>query len=130
MQESLEGHPMKARAPRGREAMLWLAAPFLAAAALLVGLPALLALGFAFTEYDALSPPRFVGGAHFVRMWNDPLFWTALGNSLLFAGLAVPLRLAVALGLALLLQRGGRLARAAVFLPTVVPDIAYALLWL
>ncbi|WP_205520207.1 carbohydrate ABC transporter permease [Pyxidicoccus caerfyrddinensis] len=121
---------MKARAPRGREAMLWLAAPFLAAAALLVGLPALLALGFAFTEYDALSAPRFVGMAHFVRMWNDPLFWTALGNSLLFAGLAVPLRLAVALGLALLLHRGGRLARAAVFLPTVVPDIAYALLWL
>ncbi|WP_205525673.1 carbohydrate ABC transporter permease [Pyxidicoccus trucidator] len=115
---------------RGREAMLWLAAPFLAAAALLVGLPALLALGLAFTEYDALSAPRFVGAAHFLRLWDDPLFWTALGNSLLFAAMAVPLRLGVAMGLALLLHKGGRMARAAVFLPTVVPDIAYALLWL
>jgi multiple sugar transport system permease protein len=117
-------------APRGREAMAWLAAPFLAAAALLVGLPALLTLGLAFTEYDALSTPRFVGAAHFLRLWDDPLFWTALGNSLLFAALAVPLRLVLALGLALLLHKGGRLARSAVFLPTVVPDIAYALLWL
>jgi multiple sugar transport system permease protein len=110
--------------------MLWLAAPFLVAAALLVGIPALLALGLAFTEYDALSPARFVGAAHFLRLWDDPLFWTALSNSLIFAGLAVPLRLGVAMGLALLLHKGGRVARAAVFLPTVMPDIAYALLWL
>lgn len=115
---------------RGRESLAWLAVPFLAAAALLVGLPALLTLGLAFTEYDALTPPRFVGAAHFLRLWDDPLFWTALGNSLLFAALAVPLRLGLALGLALLLHKGHRLARAAVFLPTVVPDIAYALLWL
>lgn len=119
---------MSAQPPR--EALVWLAAPFLLAAALLVGLPALLALGLAFSEYDALTAPRFVGFAHFLRLWDDPLFWTALGNSLLFAALAVPLRLALALGLALLLHRGRRLARAAVFLPTVVPDIAYALLWL
>ncbi|MFP2929645.1 carbohydrate ABC transporter permease [Pyxidicoccus sp. 3LG] len=121
---------MTRRVLRGREAMLWLAAPFLAAAGLLVGLPALLALGLAFTDYDALSAPRFVGAAHFLRLWDDPLFWTALGNSLLFAAMAVPLRLVAAMGLALLLHKRTGLARSAVFLPTVVPDIAYALLWL
>ncbi|MCP3141635.1 carbohydrate ABC transporter permease [Pyxidicoccus xibeiensis] len=121
---------MTARAPRGREAMLWLAAPFVVAAVLLVGLPALLALGLAFTDYDALSAPRFVGVAHFLRLWDDPLFWTALGNSLLFAALAVPLRLVAAMGLALLLHKRAGVARSAVFLPTVVPDLAYALLWL
>jgi multiple sugar transport system permease protein len=110
---------------------LWvLAVPFMGAALLLVGLPALLTVGLAFTEYDALSAPRLVGAAHFVRLWGDPLFWTALGNSLLFAALAVPVRLGLGLGLGLLLTRGRRSAQAAVFLPSVVPDIAYALLWL
>lgn len=107
-----------------------LALPFLGAALLLVGLPALLTLGLALTEYDALSSPRFVGFAQFTRLWKDPLFWTALNNSLLFAALTVPARLVLALGLALALSRGARAARAAVFLPSVVPDIAYALLWL
>jgi multiple sugar transport system permease protein len=107
-----------------------LALPFLGAALLLVGLPALLTLGLAFTEYDALSAPRFVGFAQFTRLWRDPLFWTALNNSLLFAALTVPARLLLALVLALALARGARVARAAVFLPSVVPDIAYALLWL
>ncbi|WP_224248343.1 carbohydrate ABC transporter permease [Hyalangium gracile] len=113
-----------------RRGLSLLALPFLVAALVLVGLPALLTLGLAFTEYDALSPPRFVGLTQFTRLWNDPLFWTALNNSLLFAALTVPARLLLALGLALALSRGGQVARAAVFLPSVVPDIAYALLWL
>ncbi len=113
-----------------RHGLWWLALPFLLAALLLVGVPALLTLGLSFTEYDALSAPRAVGTLHFRRLWVDPLFWMALRNSLLFAALAVPVRLALALGLALLLAKGGRLARSAVFLPSVVPDIAYALLWL
>ncbi len=111
----------------------WLGVPFLGAALLLVGLPALLTLGLAFTHYDALTPPRPAGWANLERLWADPLFWTALSNSVLFAAIAMPVRLLLALGLALLLapeRRGSRLARSAVYLPSVVPDIAYALLWL
>ena len=54
-------------------------------------------------------------------------------NSLLFAAAAVPLRLAGALGLALLLHprfRGVGFYRTSAYLPTVIPDVAYALLWL
>ncbi len=61
------------------------------------------------------------------------MFRTALVNSLVFAAIAVPLRVLAALGLALLLHRraaGVGPARAAAVLPTVVPDVAYGLIWL
>ncbi len=66
-------------------------------------------------------------------MVDDPAFRAALPATLAFLALAVPLRVAGALGLALLLHRRSRASaihRGAVFLPTVVPDIAIALLWL
>jgi multiple sugar transport system permease protein len=54
-------------------------------------------------------------------------------NSLLFIMMAVPLRILGALGLALLYSRPRRglgFYRAAVYLPTVIPETAYALIWL
>ena len=67
------------------------------------------------------------------RLFADRLFGIALGNTLVYLVLAVSLRVVGALGLALLLQRSGRMAaltRSAVFSPTVIPDVAYALVWL
>jgi len=107
--------------------------PYLAGLALLYVVPALLAAGVAFTDFDALSPPRWIGLDNFRRMLQDDEFWNGLRASVVFVVLAVPLRVAGALGLALLLYRSCRgvtFARAAVYLPTVVPDVAYALLWL
>ncbi len=108
-------------------------APYLLGLALLVVVPALLGLPLAFTAYNALEPPTWVGLANFVELAGDPIFWKAIFNSLFYVGLAVPLRLVGALVLALLLLRrlrGGGAYRGAIYLPTVVPDIAWALLWL
>ncbi len=124
----------RARRRLGYRGQLWLMlAPYLVGLALLVVLPALLGLPLAFAEYNALEPARFVGFANFVEMAGDPIFWKAIFNSGLYVALAVPLRLLGALGLAFLLLRPGRgvgAARAAVYLPDVVPDVAWALLWL
>ncbi|MBL0087879.1 MAG: sugar ABC transporter permease [Ideonella sp.] len=112
---------------------LWLAAPLLVSATLLVLLPLLATLVLAFADYDALSPPRLSGWANLQRLWADPVFWKSLQNSALIAAISSPLRLLVALGLALLLmpqRRGVATVRALAYLPAVVPDIAYALLWL
>lgn len=110
-----------------------LAMPFVAATAVLVVGPALATLGLAFTDYDALSAPRWNGLANFRRLAADPLFRTALFNSVVFVAIAVPLRVAGSLGAALLYARRARgvgSARALTYLPTVVPDVSYALLWL
>lgn len=108
-------------------------APFLAGAGLLVLLPLGLTFALAFMRYDALSAPSFRGLANFHTVLQQDLFGIALANSALFVALAVPLRLAGALALALLLNRrrcGMSAVRTAVYLPTVIPDIAYAFIWL
>lgn len=108
-------------------------APFLLGVILLVVLPAGLSFGLAFTDYDGLAPPTWSGLQNFRAIAGEGLFRTALANSLLFAALTVPLRTLITLGLALLLarpRRGVALYRAAVYLPTIVPGVAYAMVWL
>jgi multiple sugar transport system permease protein len=96
-------------------------------------LPALIAFGIALVHYDGMSAPLFVGQQNFQLLQREPLFPIALLNALLFLAQAVPLRLLAALGLALFYARPRRLTglyRAAAYLPTVIPDVAYALTWL
>lgn len=107
--------------------------PYLVGTLLLVGLPALVSAVLAFTSYDALTPPVFVGFTNFRLLAADPIVTTAIGNSLVFILLAVPLRILGALALAMLLlrpRRGVGGYRAAAYLPTVIPDVAFALIWL
>jgi len=116
-----------------RRARLALLAPYAAGVLVLVVLPAIATFGLALFDYDLLSPPRFAGADNLRELARDPLFAEALGNSLVFAAAAVPLRLAGALGLALLLHRTFRAVRGhrtLAYLPTVVPETAYGLLWL
>lgn len=108
-------------------------APYVLGLSVLVFAPAAATGWLAFTEYDLVRAPHFHGLANFRELWHDDIFWTALRNSLLFVAMAVPIRLAGALALGLLLHRGARgfgVYRGAVFMPTVVPDVAYALVWL
>lgn len=110
---------------------LWLmAGPFLLGVVVLVAGPALLTLVMAFFRWDLVSTPEFVGLANFGDLAHDEIFRTSLRNSLAFVAVAVPLRLLVAVGLALALQRSGRSSPGAVLAPSVVPEAALALAWL
>ncbi|MCG3209546.1 MAG: hypothetical protein FOGNACKC_03173 [Anaerolineae bacterium] len=110
-----------------------LLAPFLVGGAFLVLIPMLATLGLAFTQYDIFSPPQWNGLANFQNFLSDVRFKRALYNSLWFGAVAVPLRVSGALLLAYALNRTGRafeIARATVYLPTIIPEVAYALVWL
>lgn len=113
---------------------LWLMlGPYALGTVALVVLPALLTLAMAFTHYDALGAPIYAGLANFRELRTDPHLPASVAASLHFVALAVPLRLTGALALALLLARrraGVALFRTAVYLPTLIPDVAYALIWL
>ncbi len=120
---------------RYRTQLYLMLAPFLVGMIVLVIIPAAGSLIVAFFDYSPLRATEFpwIGLGQFARLWRDPLFWTALGNSLLYTLGSVPLRLAGALGLALLLERRRRgigFYRSAAYLPTIIPDVAYALVWL
>jgi len=124
---------LRARARREDVRAAALLAPYALGIALLVVVPALVTFGLAFFEYDLLTSPDFLLFDNFTELAGDPIFREALENSLVFVAFAVPLRLLGALGLALLLHRNFRgvgAHRTAGYLPTVVPDVAYALLWL
>jgi multiple sugar transport system permease protein len=113
---------------------LWLMlAPYVIGITVLVAGPAIITFALSFYRYDLIRPAQFSGLDNFRELLGDDIFRISLRNSLMYILIAVPLRLLGALALALLLHRrfrGGGFYRTAGYLPTVVPDVAYALLWL
>lgn len=94
--------------------------------------PMLASLVIAFTEWDLISAPRWIGLANVQEMINDDLVLQALKVTTLYAITSVPLHIAFGLGLALLLNArivGLRFYRTAFYLPSVLSGVAVALLW-
>jgi len=125
--------PVVVERDREHRALGLMLAPYVLGIVALVLIPFLVTIGMAFADYDLVRAPSWVGLDNFVELADDPIFRGALSNSLLFAVIAVPLRLVIALGLALLLHRRAAAvgtARTAAMLPYAVPEVAYGLLWL
>jgi multiple sugar transport system permease protein len=96
-------------------------------------IPVCLSFYFSFCDYSLLQPPAYIGAANYRQLMADPVFWQALRNTLIYAALALPAGLLVALGLALLLNQripGQSVYRTVIFLPSLVPTVASAMLWL
>ena len=116
-----------------RRGIAVLLAPYLTGITILIVVPAVITFILSLYRYDLIRPAEFTGGGNFADLLRDDVFRISLRNSLMFVFIAVPLRLLGALVLALLLYkrfRGAGVYRTAAYLPTVVPDVAYALLWL
>ena len=116
-----------------RRGLVLLLAPYLLGLTALIVVPAAITFAMSLFEYDLIRSPSWRGLGNFRELWGDEVFGLSLRNSLYFILFAVPMRLAGALALALLLHRrfrGVAAYRTAGYLPTVVPDVAYALLWL
>lgn len=107
------------------------------------------ALGFllTFTHYPAVAtmweslfsaarnghPARFVGLDNYAALLDDDIFMLSLRNNLLYAAVTIPLSVGLALLMALAVNRrlrGSALTRAAFFIPSLLPMIAIANLWL
>ncbi|MFD7795121.1 carbohydrate ABC transporter permease [Streptomyces sp. NPDC059759] len=94
--------------------------------------PALQGFYLALTDWDGVSPPRFVGLGNFREMAHDSVFRTAALDTVLWLVLFGGLSALLGLGAALLLQqerRGVGFYRAALFLPVVFSLVATALVW-
>ncbi|MCL6533859.1 MAG: sugar ABC transporter permease [Armatimonadetes bacterium] len=95
--------------------------------------PILATLYFSFTDYRVLGAPRWVGLENYRALLADAdYFWRSVGNTL-FMLIEVPLSVVLGIGLALLLNqrlRGQALYRTLFYLPSVVPAVATAFLWL
>ncbi len=108
---------------------------FLLPALLVLGVftfyPVLFGTALSLFEYDVISPPRWVGVAHFRALWHDRYFWISLTNSIKFL-LVVPVLQALSIGLAVAVNRplrGIRWFRAAYYIPVVTSMVAAGLMW-
>ncbi len=94
--------------------------------------PMLASLYLGFTNWDILTPPKFIGLSNYAQALADPNVGISLRVTLTYAVTSVPLRLLTALLLAMLLNeatRGVSIFRTAFYLPAIVSSVAAAVLW-
>ncbi len=95
--------------------------------------PMLYSLWLSFCQYEVISPPRFIGLRNYVYLFvHDPSFWASVKVTLVFTAVQVPLAVIAALALALLLNepvRGRGFWRSVYFLPSILPQAAFAVIF-
>jgi len=129
-----KGPASVAPAERGdnKAAAVFLAPWFLGLAVITVG-PILASLYLSFTDYNLLEDPKWIGLENYQRMLEDTRLHNSLRVTFTYVFVSIPLQLAAALGLALVLDRGLRglaLYRSVYYLPSLLGgSVAIALLW-
>lgn len=109
-------------------------APWLVGILVITIFPILSSLYLSFTNYSAGGTPDWIGLDNFRRMFtDDPRYWSSVRVTLLYVGVSVPLLLAFALMLAIVLNRGIRalsIYRAIFYVPSLIGgSVAIAVLW-
>jgi multiple sugar transport system permease protein len=110
--------------------------PWLVGFAVFTAIPVGLSFYYCFCDYALTEPsrgPLWIGFDNFRHLWNDALFWKSLQNTLYFASMSLPAGMLVSIGLALMLNvkiRGQAIYRTLIFIPSLVPAVASAMIWL
>lgn len=127
-----------ARAPkskRSNETLTgWLfASPWVIGLLLFFAYPLISSIYYSFTDYSIFQAGDFVGISNYKELMTDELFWISIGNTIYFAVFFVPLSIIFGVALAMVLNmkiKGMSVYRTIFFLPTLVPHVALAILWI
>ena len=107
--------------------------PFIIGFLLFMIVPMMISLYYSLCDYNILSAPVFVGLKNYIKMFYDEVFFKTIGVTFFYALISVPLRLAFALLVAMLLLNSSRLTafyRAAYYLPSIIGgSVAVSILW-
>lgn len=109
-----------------------LVSPYLVFVLVFVIFPVLFCFFLTFHKWNIIAPMRFIGTENYTRLFHDRLFWKAIGNTLKFLSLHIPLQLVISLFLAQLLNQKIRAAsffRASFFMPVIVSGVVITILW-
>ncbi|MBZ0212554.1 MAG: sugar ABC transporter permease [Nitrospirae bacterium] len=115
-----------------RSALLF-ASPWVIGFCVFLAYPLLSSIYYSFCDYSVLRPPVWIGLRNYTNLFQDEVFYKTLSNTAIYAIFALPLGMLVAIGLALLLNtkvRGLAVYRTIFFLPSLVPMVSLAVLWL
>ena len=119
----------------GRPEMVGLAfaAPWLVGISVFGLYPIVSSFYLSLCRYNIIRPPSFIGLENYsILFTEDPLFWKSLWNTVYLTALGLPVQLSFALAAAMLLNmkvKGQSVFRTLTYLPTVVPAVATAILW-
>jgi len=121
-----------AQRKQGKVAHLFLL-PWLLGLVLITLVPLAASLYLSFTDYNLLSSPNFIGLGNFSEMFSDVRFWHAVVVTIKYVLISVPLQLAFALLLAMVLDKGFHgtsFYRSAFYLPSLLgSSVALAIIW-
>ena len=95
--------------------------------------PVGLSFYYSLCKFNMLQPPRFIGLKNYTDLMHDKVFWLATENTFYYAVMALPAGLLVSLGIAILLNvqiPGQSIWRTIIFMPSLVPIVASAMLWM
>jgi len=109
-----------------------LVSPYLIFVTVFVMFPVLFCFFLTFHKWNIISPMHFIGVDNYARLFHDRLFWKAIGNTLKFLLVHIPLQLIVSLFLAQLLNQKIKAIsffRASFFLPVIVSGVVVTILW-
>lgn len=94
--------------------------------------PLLEVFRLSFTKYNIVSPAKYIGLANFKTLINDPIFWKALKNSLIYLIGVVPPLVFIPIVLAIIVNnqiRGISIFRAIFYLPVVISIVVTGIAW-
>ncbi|MDE1548121.1 carbohydrate ABC transporter permease [Jeotgalibaca caeni] len=108
--------------------------PFIIGFLMFIIVPMIISLVISFQRYDLLTEPKFIGLDNFKEiLFDDPKFRTSLSVTLKYVAMAVPLRLIVALSVAMLINRPSKLSglyRVLFYIPSVIGgSVAVSIMW-
>jgi multiple sugar transport system permease protein len=109
------------------------AAPWFVGMAVFLLYPLVASIYYSFCDYSVLKSPVWIGMANYTDLFHDEIFWKTVANTGIYAIIALPVGMIVALGLAMLLNtnvKGMTVYRTIFFLPSLVPMISLAVVWL
>lgn len=95
--------------------------------------PVFISFFWSFTQYDVVHAPKFVGLANYRNiLFNDPLFWKAIRNTVLYVIGVVPIGVCLSLILAVAIDQKIKFKnffKSIFFLPTVTAIVAVSVIW-
>ncbi|WP_193104966.1 carbohydrate ABC transporter permease [Brachybacterium sp. FME24] len=94
--------------------------------------PLLTGIYYSFTEYTTLTPPTWVGLDNYAALVADPVFWNSLKVTVLYVVINIAVQTAVALVIAVLMQRltQSTILRSLVLTPYLVSNVVAAIVFL
>lgn len=127
---------LRSRSHKGFSFRKWMpyifVSPYIIFVSIFVLFPVIFSFILTFHKWNIIAPMKFIGMKNYVRLFHDRLFWTSIMNTLKFLLVHIPLQLAIALFLAVLLNQKIKAVsfyRASFFMPVIVSGVVVTILW-